>query len=73
MADPFLPTDDDFLDACCDVCASSFHASADHPVSSTTARGPEGGVERDFPPGYDPAEADRLIGRDPSHLNRSSL
>lgn len=46
-------------DACCDVCGSIWHDTDDHPFAESDA------TEFRFPPGYDPAEADRLIGRKP--------
>lgn len=62
-------TDEDQLDGCCDVCGSIWHATADHPKVQRTAVAGLLGVpgdpeEDDFPDGYDPYHADRLIGRD---------
>lgn len=64
---PDAPPEEDALDACCRICGSIWHPTADHP-------GSEGGVTaaafddpmNGWPEGYDPAEADRLIGRTPS-------
>ncbi len=64
MADPI---DEDQLDACCDVCGSKWHATLDHSEVQTKATTALVGVpgEAEFPLGYDPSHADRLIGRDP--------
>lgn len=63
---PDAPPEEDALDACCRVCGSLWHPTADHP-------GAEGGVtgaafdepRNGWPKNYDPGEADRLIGRTP--------
>lgn len=55
---------EDQLDGCCDVCGSIWHATADHPPPRATALlGVPELLEQDFPKGYDPSRADRLIGR----------
>lgn len=68
MTLPPAPANEDATDACCGVCGGLFHRTAEH------AEGPLRGVAaltggdvpaEEFPPGYDPGEADRLIGRDP--------
>ena len=67
MADPI---DEDQLDACCSVCGSKWHATENHEQVQEKAVaslvGVPGEPEDEFPPGYDPFHADRLIGRDPS-------
>lgn len=63
------PIDEDQLDACCDVCGSIWHATENHievkQAGIVGLLGVPGEPEEDeFPPGYDPYHADRLIGRD---------
>lgn len=64
---PPAPAEEEQRDACCGECSSMFHSTADHPPTlagvASLMGAPAG--DDDFPPGYDPAEADRLIGRDP--------
>jgi hypothetical protein len=62
---PPAPPEEESRDACCGRCSSLFHSTSDHPDrpngALTSARI---GTDDDFPPGYDPGDADRLIGRD---------
>lgn len=65
---PPAPAEEDQRDACCGVCSSMFHSTAEHPADLAGVASLMGApvvAGDDFPPGYDPAEADRLIGRDP--------
>lgn len=63
---PPAPPEEDARDAHCGVCGSLFHSTEAH-VESTgfSDRRGEALSVPEFPPGYDPGEADRLIGRDP--------
>ena len=64
---PPAPPEEEGRDAHCETCGSLFHGTVDH-SAIPTARAWDRGMrvyQDDFPPGYDPAEADRLIGRDP--------
>lgn len=54
---PSAPTEEECRDACCGFCGSLFRGTEGHSLK-IAGRGP---VE-EFPPGYDFAEADRLIG-----------
>lgn len=58
------PPEEESRDACCSRCGSMFHSTENHPVEAGV-RGLMGPATPDFPLGYDPGEADRLIGRDP--------
>jgi hypothetical protein len=63
---PAAPAEEDARDACCAECGSLFHRTGEHatpaPLEGLGVMGDTSADE--FPPGYDPAEADRLIGRD---------
>jgi len=63
---PPAPAEEEARDACCGVCSSMFHSTSDHPptLAGVASFAAVGAVTEEFPPGYDPAEADRLIGRD---------
>lgn len=54
MTLPAAPPHEESKDACCPDCGSLFHLA--HPLGGKRSALPE------FPPGYDPGEADRLIG-----------
>lgn len=61
---PPAPPEENEVDACCPTCGSLFHSAEFHTVErSGGARA--AAMAGEFPPGYDPAEADRLIGRTP--------
>ena len=60
---PLAPPEEDAKDACCPTCGSLFHRASEHIGSA--AKVAFLGPAAEFPPGYDPAEADRLIGRNP--------
>lgn len=68
---PATPPEEDQRDACCGVCGSIWHLTTEHPptLAGVAPIGGVGAAVDDFPPGYDPAEADRLIGRDPHAAN----
>lgn len=57
--------DEENLDACCGICGSIWHPTDGHP-GSLLGYAAEDEPPFRFPPGYDPAEADRLIGRKPT-------
>ena len=56
---PAAPPEEEARDGCCEQCGSLFHTTDGHGRLSAGF-----GPVPEFPPGYDPAEADRLIGRD---------
>lgn len=68
---PQAPPEEDARDACCSECGSLFHPTSTHKAQDGLAS--LAGLSREevmtvgdeFPPGYDSAEADRLIGRNP--------
>lgn len=65
---PPAPPEEDNRDACCGVCSSVWHPTENHDRDTVrVVAGMDGpiGVRDEFPPGYDPGEADRLIGREP--------
>ena len=65
---PPAPAEEEQRDACCGECSSMFHSTTDHPptlAGVASLMGPPVVAGDDWRPGYDPAEADRLIGRDP--------
>jgi hypothetical protein len=57
---PPAPPEEEARDACCEQCGSLFHTTDGHGRRTAAI----GGEVSEFPPGYDPGEADRLIGRD---------
>lgn len=62
---PPAPAEEEKRDACCPACGSLWHSAAGHPVAAATEALVGLVAAPEFPVGYDPAEADRLIGRDP--------
>ena len=66
MSLPPAPAHEDASDACCAECGGLFHRTEEHgPTPGRTALAAlSASMAGGFPPGYDPAEADRLIGRD---------
>ena len=57
--------DENALDGCCSECGSLFHSTRTHPVVEvvTALVGPT--TLPEFPRGYDPGEANHLIGSVP--------
>ncbi len=62
---PPAPPEEDRREPHCDSCGSLFHATADHDGTHVLAALRGEASQDEWPIGYDPAEADRLIGRYP--------
>lgn len=62
---PPAPPEEEAADACCASCGSLFHTTDGHPAPPGASLAGLVAPPPEFPPGYDPAEADRLIGRAP--------
>ena len=58
---PKAPPHEESKDACCPQCGSLFHTESHHSRRGIAATADVGD---EFPPGYDPAEADKLLGRE---------
>jgi hypothetical protein len=65
MSLPSAPANEETVDACCARCGSLWHPTDQHPQANAVMGLVGMDAAEEFPPGYDPAEADRLIGRDP--------
>lgn len=67
MTYPPAPVEEDQRDAHCEQCGSLFHPTERHDILRNLAAMGDDEPEDDWAavPGYDPAEADELIGRTP--------
>lgn len=61
---PPAPPEEESRDGCCPQCGSLFHST--HPKGASLTSTNLASEDEELPEGYDPSEADRLIGREGS-------